>query len=110
MKAIIFLTLFFISSSHAFSQSYYCDYTDMEGDTGTVTVTVEDDRLRAKLNRRTYSAKNCQVDRTLDSEVLVTCDENSGRGMGFMMEENNGVGEGYLIIEKLSYFAELKCN
>ena len=106
-----FLTLvILLTSSHAFSQSYYCDYTDMDDRSGVVTVNVDGDQLSARINRTTYSAKNCEVDRTLDSEVLVTCDENSGRGMGFMVEDMGDRREGYLIIEKLSFFAELNCK
>ena len=110
MKASLITLVILMASSSAFSQSYYCDYTDMDDRSGIVTVTIDGDQLSARMNRKTYYAKNCQVDRTLNSEVLVTCDENSGRGMGFMIEDLGDKREGYLVVEKLSFFAELSCK
>ena len=97
------------TSGFAFGQSYNCDYKNMEGKSGKVKVTLKDSELSAKLNRKIYSAQNCIVDRTMVSEIMATCDEDSGTGMGFMLKDSSNKQEGYLVIEELSFFAELDC-
>lgn len=110
MKFYLILVSLFLISTQAMAGNYSCRFTDTDNNRGSVSITVNGDTLKAKLNRRTYLAQDCLVDRTLDSEVLVTCDENSGNGMGFMAQESNGKIEGYLIIEELSFFGELSCR
>ena len=61
------------------------------------------------MNGKVYSASGCEVDRTLANEIMVTCDEDSGTGMGFMLKTENRTRHGYLVIEKLSFLAELEC-
>lgn len=104
---VILFTLCF--SFGGFAQTYKCSYKDIENKKGKVTVILKGENLSAKIKRNTYSSSNCDVDRTLSNEIAVTCEEDTGKGMGFILTSENGKRFGYLVIEKISFLAELEC-
>lgn len=101
------LFILFTLPMTSFAQVLDCKYEDMNGNKGKVTIEVDSNAVKLRINRQTIQSNKCLMTIT-DSKIKAECDEEKN-SIGVVLDLVNNRFEGMLMSERAEIFSEVKC-